>query len=63
MKIKRLFDPALTQPDPAFAQQLRRTVPGMAHFAGTGPVGERKVSPARRGHSSWSAHRPLLKVY
>ena len=36
--IKRLFDATLTQPDPAFAQQLQRTVPGMAHFAGTGPV-------------------------
>jgi hypothetical protein len=38
--IKHLFDATLTQPDPEFAQKLRRTVPGMAHFAGTGPVGE-----------------------
>lgn len=35
-----LFNATLTQPDREFAQKLRRTVPGMAHFAGTGPVGE-----------------------
>lgn len=37
---KHLLDLKFTQPDPAIAQQLRRTVPGMAHFAATGPVGE-----------------------
>lgn len=38
--IKHLLDLKLPQPDPAFAQKPRRTVPGMAFFAGTGPVGE-----------------------
>jgi hypothetical protein len=38
--ISHLLNLKLTQPDPEFAQKLRRTVPGMAHFAGTGPVGE-----------------------
>jgi hypothetical protein len=37
--IKHLFDATLTQPDPEFTQKLRQTVPGMAHFAGTGRVG------------------------
>jgi hypothetical protein len=37
--IRHLLDLKLTQPDPDFAQRLRSTVPGMAHFAGTGPVG------------------------
>lgn len=29
----------MTQPDPDLAQQMVETVPGMAHFAGTGPKG------------------------
>ena len=37
---KHLFNATLTQPDPEFSQRLCQTVPGMAHFAGTGPVGE-----------------------
>src|SRR6516165_3623137 len=38
--INHLLDSTLTQPDPAFAQSLGKTVAGMAHFAGSGPLGE-----------------------
>jgi hypothetical protein len=37
--MKHLLDLTLTQPDSEFTQQLRQSVPGMAHFAGTGPSG------------------------
>lgn len=33
------FDKHLTQTDPEFEAMRRRTYPGMAHFAGTGPKG------------------------
>jgi hypothetical protein len=37
--MKHLLNLKLTKPDPEFAQQLRQSTPGMAHFAGTGPLG------------------------
>jgi hypothetical protein len=37
--MRQLLNLKLTQPNPEFAQQLRRSTPGMAHFADTGPFG------------------------
>jgi hypothetical protein len=33
-------NPSLTRSDPNFERQVRDTVPGMAHWAGTGPKGK-----------------------
>ena len=39
MRYRQLGDPGLTTPDPQFSKQVDGSIPGMAHFAGTGPDG------------------------
>lgn len=37
--MEKTMDSHLTEPNPALAEQVRRTPDGMAHWAGTGPDG------------------------
>ena len=39
MKQQGLFTRFLTSPNPEFDHKVKKTMPGMAHFAGTGPEG------------------------
>jgi hypothetical protein len=49
----------LTQPDADLAHKIKSTVPGMAHWAGSGPARPRRLNPLREvfADDGWPGRR------